>query len=376
MMGIIFRIISSLASLVPTRDQICFSSFPDYSDNAYTVFQYLLREGYYRKYTLVWLCKEKKEIGRIQSELGKNEAGVKVLDKYTVKGVWAYIRSRYVFETHGLYPSLRLRQHPDKHICMWHGMPLKKVGAMIGEPCSPNCNLTLANSSVFQEKMAEAFALPLHRVWVTGQPRCDELFCKTTYWDSIGFDASRYKSVGIWMPTYRKSIVGDIRTDGTFMEQQVGPLSFDDLKQLDAALASMEAFLFIKIHPMDALQQAVFPSFTHIRIIFPQDFSFPLYPFLGSCDYLLTDYSSVFIDYDICQRPMAFIMDDIDAYSGSRGLCFDDLEAVLPGPVLTDLAGVIAFIRSPYRKESSIELNQFKDNQATLRLIQKLGIEK
>ena len=120
---------------------------------------------------------------------------------------------------------------------------------------------------------------------------------------------------------------------------------------------------------MDALQTYVFPKFKNILIIKPSEFSYQLYPFLGSCDYLLTDYSSVFIDFDITGKPMGFVMDDIDEYRNTRGLYFDDLESVLPGPIIQDYDSLVSFIKDPVRKPSSIVLNDFNDNHSSERIL-------
>ena len=104
------------------------------------------------------------------------------------------------------------------------------------------------------------------------------------------------------------------------------------------------------------------------------EFNCQLYPFLGSCDYLLTDYSSVFIDFDITGKPIGFVMDDIDEYRNTRGLYFDDLESVLPGPVIRDYDSLKRFINNPVRQSSSVSLNSFCDNRSSERILNFLGL--
>ena len=70
----------------------------------------------------------------------------------------------------------------------------------------------------------------------------------------------------------------------------------------------------------------------------------PLYPLVGRADALLTDYSSVYIDYLLLDRPIGFVTDDWDAYRNSRGFVFDDPRAVMPGPFLTDYAELTTFL--------------------------------
>lgn len=372
--GIAGRVLSIIASRVPTCNQVCFSSTPDFSDNAYAMYQCFIRHGLQERFRLVWLIYDKEREREIRKKISSCGTETNVVYKYSIRGIWVYVRSRYVFETHGLYPFLKLNQHPDKHICLWHGMPLKKLGASIGPVSSPNCDYTISTSAVFKDKMSQAFAKPEEKVLVSGQPRNDLFFEPSSFFKDIHFDKSRYRKVGAWLPTYRKSIFGELRNDGDYEDGKITFLSVPDLKRLDEELGRQESFLFIKIHLMDALQAYSFPGFQNIMIIKPSGFNYQLYPFLGSCDYLLTDYSSVFIDFDITGKPMGFVMDDIDEYRSTRGLYFDDLESVLPGPIIKDYDSLIKFIENPVRRPSSITLNEYNDDRSSERILEFLDV--
>ena len=338
------------------------------------MYRSFVRHGLSARFKPVWLVYDKNRLEEIRGKALEFDKDTAVVYKYSLRGIWVYIRSRYVFETHGLYPFIKLHQHPDKHICLWHGMPLKKLGAAIGDATSGNCDYTISTSAVFQDLMARSFDKPLENVLISGQPRNDLFFEPTDYFREIGFDKSRYKAIGAWLPTYRKSIFGELRNDGEYEEGKITFLGVPDLERLDEELGRQNGFLFIKIHFMDALQTYDFPEFQNIRIIKPSEFNFQLYPFLGSCDYLLTDYSSVFIDFDITGKPIGFVMDDIDEYRNTRGLYFDDLESVLPGPVIRDYDSLTRFINNPVRQSSSVSLNAFCDNRSSERILNFLGL--
>ena len=370
---IVSKVLSSIASLVPTTKMICFSSFPDYTDNAYGIYHYFLKRELNKQFRLVWVVAEKGRLTEIQNKLKKDAEGISVVYKYSINGIWTYIRSRYVFETHGMFSALKLKQHDDKHIALWHGMPLKKIGASIGQTDCKNCNYLIATSKTYQKIMAEAFAKPLEKVLVTGQPRCDLMFEETDWFKTVGIDKSNYQSVGMWMPTFRKSIVGDIREEGNYNDHAVSFLEEKDMRSLDAVLKEMNILLLLKIHPMDALQNSSFDSFSNIFLIKPQDFHSQLYPLLGACDFLLTDYSSVFIDYLILQRPIGFVMNDIDNYKNSRGFYFNDLIKILPGPVLQDFDSLCEFIKAPFLVRNEIDFNANFDNRSSERIWEIIG---
>ncbi|MBK8233262.1 MAG: CDP-glycerol glycerophosphotransferase family protein [Candidatus Eisenbacteria bacterium] len=52
---------------------------------------------------------------------------------------------------------------------------------------------------------------------------------------------------------------------------------------------------------------------------------------LGEADVLITDYSSCYIDYLLCDRPILFYCHDLDRYRSERGFYFE-YESVTPGP--------------------------------------------
>lgn len=43
------------------------------------------------------------------------------------------------------------------------------------------------------------------------------------------------------------------------------------------------------------------------------------YEFLGNCDALLTDYSSVYYDYTLCDKPIGAVWEDIEEYRDNPG---------------------------------------------------------
>ena len=161
------------------------------------------------------------------------------------------------------------------------------------------------------------------------------------------------------------------RTDGISTNDTISFLNIADLQDLNIFLSEIKILLIVKLHPMDILQTVDFPLFTNIMIMKQNDFSFQLYPLLGATDFLLTDYSSVWIDYDILDRPMGFVMNDIDEYQKSRGLTFDNISEVLPGPILSDLESLKSFLKTPetYKKETQKKFNLYKDDQACYRLM-------
>ena len=62
-----------------------------------------------------------------------------------------------------------------------------------------------------------------------------------------------------------------------------------------------------------------------------------LYHLLAHTDVLISDHSSVWIDFLLTQRPIVFAASDLEEYAGSRGFYFDPVTDLFPGPLVTDL---------------------------------------
>ena len=92
-------------------------------------------------------------------------------------------------------------------------------------------------------------------------------------------------------------------------------------------------------------------------------------------DILITDYSSVFFDYAILERPMLFYMYDMEEYRDEmRGFYLN--VADLPGPVLRNEKELVKAIKSATIKNDDVtmikrfneEYNSMNDGKASQRL--------
>lgn len=230
-------------------------------------------------------------------------------------------------------------------------MPFKRIGRLLEEVHTngkrDEADITISTSPEFSKIMAEAFGIDQSSVLMTGQPCNDSLFYEHNSLKKLNIDKKKYKKVVMWMPTYRKSVVGDIRIDGNADSFGVSIILAEHRNDLESHLSSLDILLLIKPHPMDVLCQQEFSQTGHIKIINNQDLEandIVLYELLAETDVLLTDYSSVFIDYMVTGKPMAFICDDLEEYSNSRGFCFNPPRDYMPGEILSNYEQLISYL--------------------------------
>jgi CDP-glycerol glycerophosphotransferase (TagB/SpsB family) len=372
------QLISSLVtSLIKPDKVLIFCSYPSFTDNAFALYKYIVSNNFYQDHILVWIVYKRKDLQN-QSFLydlnNNNNNHTLVLPKNSLTAVIYYLKARLVFYTHGLYPNLIISRS-NTVINLWHGMPLKRIALMDHKKdFFSNCQLVIATSSLFKEIMAKSFGLDKKNVLLVGQPRNDLLFERTNFFEESNINKSNYKKIGIWLPTFRASTYGDVRIDGSYNNNKISIFKFDELYEFDDFLQFNNVLLLIKLHPMDMLQNYEFPSFKNVIIIKQNNFNFQLYPLIGTTDFLLTDYSSVWVDYDILEKPIGFIIDDIEEYKASRGFTIDNLENELPGKIIHNLTELNEFILAQDSKEftSGDRYNMYKDNNSCFRLLNNL----
>lgn len=344
-MGKLSSLLSFLNSIMPKKKRILFNSFSDVSGNSLALYDYIVneREDLSSEYDLVWTVSD---ISVEQAkEILRNRTGVdshKCYTKKSVGGIFRFLTSKYIVSTHGYFSQVKT---PAKqtHINLWHGMPFKRIGRLIDEEVHSNgksdeADKTIATSPVFKEIMAKAFGIDEESVAMTGQPCNDDLLKSTDALMKLGVVPNLYNKVIAWLPTYRKSVVGDIRLDGNENSFGVVDVLQNNFDELDAFLKEKELLLVIKPHPMDAVCNMSLPQSDNIKVVLNNELSekyIQLYELLHDCDVLLTDYSSVFIDFLVTNKPMAFVCDDIDEYGGSRGFSFDNPRDLMPGEVIS-----------------------------------------
>lgn len=368
MVAVLSKLITLLLSLVPTSKKIwAFNSYPDFTDNPYGFFYKVHPKR--PDVTFVWLVSEKGAVERIRNQV--SGSNVLVFYKKSFWGLWYFLRSGYLFVSHGIFDQYSAAHSSKIVVVLWHGMPLKRICYM--EPQTTWVTYTdyvIATSELFQDIMSQSFRTDLNHTLVVGQPRNDLLFEKTDFFEKCRINRAAYRKVGIWLPTYRYSIVQQ-RTDGTFHENQLLFLTFDDLKELNEFLRQEEQLLIVKLHPMDYLQTVELPSFSNLMIIKQHEFHSQLYPLLGNCDYLLTDYSSVWLDYEILDKPIGFVCDDFETYEKGRGFTVFNIREQLPGPILKNKGELKSFLQNlPEKKEPKASaFNSYKDGCSSERLL-------
>ena len=88
-----------------------------------------------------------------------------------------------------------------------------------------------------------------------------------------------------------------------------------------------------------------------------------MYMFIALTDALISDYSSVAVDYLIVDRPIAFTLDDYEAYKKTRGFVFENPLIYMPGHHLYTFDDLEHFLL-----DVSMGLDPYKEQRAQVSL--------
>ena len=355
-------ITSKMNTMIPKKNKriVLYSNW-GFRDNLRTLYQYLVDNGYQEEYEIICASNDFYHLEK------KND--VKYVSIY--RGVYYFLTSKYFFYSFGKYP---IKPASNQMVVnLWHGMPLKKIGNLeVGmEEIDYNFFTKLVSSSaLFTPIMKAAFKAEDNQILLVGNIRNDELFKK-----------EKEKNI-IWMPTYRNS-----NNYHDSQEALIFSLGEEDFSKIQQILSKHDYQLYIKLHPLEESRLHVQMNHSNIHLLTEEIISEQydtLYTFLGTTSALITDYSSVFLDYYLLNRPVAFTINDYEEYKEKRGFVFEDVKSLMMGSVIRNSKDLLEFLESITKSEDSYIEERTKVNDKvnaiqkdfTKTLLNEIGLKK
>ncbi|WP_059041712.1 CDP-glycerol glycerophosphotransferase family protein [Paenibacillus rubinfantis] len=293
--------------------------------------------------------------------------------------------------THGEY----LSPYDKINIDLWHGFPLKGMAKMDKQEQVPDehiqqhwakMDMIMSYSPLYNTAMNACNGANIRQYRVTGVPRNDALFSNgskanlNTLYPQL--DVVKEKFI-FFMPTFRKSVMTPNKVEGSKNSKNLFGLPAFEQKELLKFLEENQITLIIKLHPFEEayfaeeLEQLKSPKILVLNDGMLGQANLDLYDVLSAADMLITDYSSVYIDYLLLNRPIVFLPTDLEEYKGNRGLLFEPYDFWTPGPKVytqKELQGTIYNLISgqdSYSDKRQTILNlchTYQDNKASKRI--------
>ena len=385
----------------PLEDIIIFRSGPmastyiegmDFDDNSRALFEYALEVGINEKFKLVWIVKDpSKWSGKFEKYknvlfLSWEDADSDDIEKRD-NFFYHLCLAKFLFMTDSYGFALGCREDQVR-VMLWHGCGFK---ARLGNsPNEDNYEYMVVTGDEYAKQYAINFGLRRDQMLVTGFPKVDYIFHPDSEWrEKLKVkEADKYI---FWLPTFRNTNrPGFERHNHTVPKGETGlPMvsSIDQLKSINELLVDNNSVMIIKLHPMqDRKMICDFSVFSNIQLIENKDllkWDIQINQILGYADALISDYSSVAVDYLVMDRPIAFTLDDFDSYEAERGFDWPDVKPHLPGKELYNYDEMYDYVKSVLagidpglekRRSISEEMQKYSDDQSSRRVLEAFGI--
>lgn len=273
-----------------------------------------------------------------REELGEKYGKEYFLDGKTMVGIRKILSCKVWFTSTA--PPLYGMGFRKKYVILnlWHGIPLKKIG-MEQKNLSwftrkyykyffaDNYEGVVTTSSHLVDIMSRSFLVEPERIKVWGQPRNDVLFSSNSEGKGLeevfSGELPPYEKVVLYAPTFRDH-----------EPTQLFPFQDMDRERLCQWLEEKKIFLCIRLHLYDQTGyqwiQELDRTGSRIRFL-NEDRTVDIMEALKEFDLLITDYSSIYMDYLLTGKPVLFLPYDQEAYLKERGMNFP-YDQVTPGP--------------------------------------------
>lgn len=331
---------------IPLKNYIILESNPDLSDNTYSLFKILLKNKVNDKYKLFWFVDNKNMYKNINI---KNVYFITAYKKTnffdTLKRKYINYKAKYIIDCNKLVYKKNKNQ---KRLYLSHGMPYKAVpeySKSIG-----NVDYMLSLSPFFDNILSEITITDKNKIIDLGLPRNDDLFSKNKNIKNL-FKNKEYEKIIIWLPTYRQreNKISSLTMENSFELGIPIIYNIENLKIINDILKEFNILLVLKPHPAQDLSVIKAEKLSNFIILTNKDLekeNINLYEFLGQTDGLITDYSSVYYDYLLLDKPIAITTDDLAEYKKTFGFVYDNIMEVIKGDYINNFDDFKNFIQN------------------------------
>lgn len=279
-----------------------------YKDNAKYLYEYVKSE--HKDINAVWIR--------------KNKSGGEGYYYLSLKGLYYQYRASKAFLTTGMNDFARFALANKMKIQLWHGIPVKKILLDSNEMLPfkesnkfANCifkavlrrqldryNYIISANEHNKECLAKAFGVCQSKILDLGLPRHDIIIENVQSDDVFRI---------IYAPTWQSSSVNAEKIISNVLSDDF--INFCKMNEIE---------LWVSIHPLNTDIKKHYELLDGINVFSGGDINISL----GEYSILITDYSSIALDFSILNRPVIFCCEDRVKYKAERGI-YDYFETII-----------------------------------------------
>lgn len=298
----------------PNNNLILFISFggKKFDDSPRVIYEQMIRDKRFDGYDLVWAFQNTEAFVIPRGRIIKTDSF-----KYYITA----LKARCWITNSTVERGLNFKGKNTLYFNTWHGTPIKKMGADIagdnksfGKELKWKVDLMTSQSKYEADIFSRVFNINRDKFIVCGLPRNDVLSDRTVetkqkMMQKIGLPLD--KKVILYAPTFR-----EYERDEKFNCVIKPPIDFDKWKKtigdkyIILLRAHYEVAKVLNVKSNDGFVYDV-SNYTVLNDL------------MLASDMLISDYSSIFFDYSILDRPMLYYTYDYNEYVDKRGMYFD-----------------------------------------------------
>lgn len=287
----------------------------------------------------------------------------------SLKGVYYCLRSGvYIFDNYSKDISFWLSGGAIK-INLWHGTGTKKINqdnkydyvrhprngvekfktALRRISDEKPSHYALATSKSMSDILASAFGCKSSHVFAVGHPRNDILFkgglkdiftpVEKDIINKLIYYKNKGKRIIFYAPTFRDS-------ESMFFD-------IVDMDKWNTFLAEHNYVLFTKLHVKSKLKE----QFKNMKLSNIKDISADIdtYTVLSYAEMLVVDYSSIYLDYMMLNRPVICFPYDYEVYLKNSRECYFDYKDFMPEVEAKTMEELLCAIESVFKEDVCTE---------------------
>lgn len=320
-----------------------------YNDSPRAIYEKMLELGIANQYHIVWALHDP-----MQYDIPGNCQRIRM---DTLTYFITALKAKYWISCVNIERGLHFKKKNTVYLNTWHGASINLCGNAVSNRKDfhfEHIDYFCICSEFERDYVIRDFNIRSEAVLPCGYPRNDELYAATSetvaeYRKMLGIPEN--KKVIVYAPTWRDS------NDGGASYQLAPPI---DWKKWQEKLGDKYVVL-LRTHPYTTkLMNVVFDDFVRDFTAYPN-----VNHMLIVADVLISDYSSISLDYSILGKPLICFGYDYEDYVKARGFYFD-MEKVFPGGVVRDEDTVIERLMNMDYEAASSETRKFRDGHMEL----------
>lgn len=328
----------------------------------YAMFLSIFKSNRFEDYIHIWSVSNKEELNRLEQEY-HDYSNIRFVLRSSNEYVEYMATCKYLINNDNFFYFF-VKRDEQVYLNTWHGIPMKKLGYDVPDGLLEQHNsfrnfrmtdYLLGWNEHMQNVLRKAYSLETNysgEILLSGCPRNDVTLSANREqviqkMQRLGVNVDDSKKIVLYAPTFRGANLQSAESNVHEVLAFLDLLEASDTKHQYKFLFKPHHLVYQALLEEKVEDSRIIPAYMDANEI------------MSVSDILISDYSSIYLDYLVTERPIVFYVPDEEEYKEYRGLYYDTTK--LPGKVCRNVAEVIEFFKEPtVSKEYKLVYDEYK----------------